>query len=152
MTMRLLLSAVLLTGLAQEARAATGSELYAANCAMCHQANGAGAPGQYPPLKGRIDKIAASAEGKHYLADVLVYGMAARIEAGGASYVGFMPAFKQLPDADIATLLTWLSSLGDSKPAPVIETADIAAVRGKPLSSPAVAKERKALAAVHPLP
>lgn len=147
-----LLSAVLVAGLAHAAHAATGAELYASNCAMCHQANGIGAPGQYPPLKGRIDKIAASAEGKHYLADVLVYGMAGRIDAGGASYVGFMPSFRQLPDPDIAALLSWLASLGDSKPAPVIEAADIAAARANPLSSPAVAKERKALGAVHPLP
>ena len=152
MRTRLLLSGVLLAGFAHVANAATGAELYAANCAMCHQANGVGAPGQYPPLKGRIDKIAATAEGKHYLAEVLVYGMAGRIEAGGASYVGYMPSFKQLPDADIASILTWLSSLGDSKPAPVIEAADIAAVRGQPSSAPVVAKERKALAAVHPLP
>lgn len=156
MRTRLLLSGVLLAGFAHGAHAATGADLYAANCAMCHQADGIGAPGQYPPLKGRIDKIAASAEGKHYLADVLVNGMAGRIEAGGASYVGYMPSFKQLPDADIASILTWLSSLGaslgDSKPAPVIEAADIAAVRSQPLSAPVVAKERKTLAAVHPLP
>ena len=63
-----------------------------------------------------------------------------------------MPSFKQLPDADIASLLTWLSSRGDSKPPPAIEAADIATARGKPMSSPDVAKERKALAAVHPLP
>ncbi len=152
MRMRLLLMGILIAGLAQPAHAATGSELYASNCAMCHQASGVGAPGQYPPLKGRIDKIAASPEGKHYLADLLVYGMVGRIDAGGASYFGYMPAFKQLPDGDIASILTWLSSLGDSKPPPVIDAADITGVRGKPLASPAVASERKALAALHPLP
>lgn len=29
-----------------------GTELYTANCASCHQANGEGVPGAFPPLKG----------------------------------------------------------------------------------------------------
>ncbi len=134
------------------ARAATGQAVYAAQCTVCHQASAAGAPGQYPPLKGRIDKIASSPEGRHYLAEVLVYGMVGRIDAGGSSYVGYMPAFRQLSDADIASVLSWLSALGDTKPAPVLAAADIAGVRGKSISASAVVKERTALAAVHPLP
>lgn len=157
MKIRLALPIVLVAGFAQaahvqSAHAASGADLYAANCSMCHQAGGIGAPGQYPPLKNRIDKIASSSEGKHYLAAVLVNGLVGRIDAGGATYVGYMPAFKQLPDADIAAVLTWLSAQGDSKPPPVLAAADITTVRGQPLSSSAVAKERKALAAVHPLP
>ncbi len=134
------------------AQAATGQAVYAANCTVCHQASAAGAPGQYPPLKGRIDKIASTPEGRHYLSEVLVYGMVGRIEAGGAPYVGYMPSFKQLSDDDIAAVLSWLSSLGDTKPAPVIAAADIAAVRGKSISASAVNHDRAALAAVHPLP
>lgn len=129
-----------------------GADLYATQCSTCHQANGIGVAGSYPPLKGRIDKIAASVEGRHYLADVLVYGMLGRIEANGTSYYGLMPPFKRLPDADIASVLSWLSTLDDSKPPPVISAADIAAVRSKPISLSEVASERKALAALHPLP
>ena len=157
MNARLLLSAVLLGSLACNgdlARAASdhGAEVYAAQCSTCHQANGVGVLRSYPPLKGRIDKIAASPEGRHYLAEVLVYGMLGRIEAGGTTYYGLMPPFKRLPDADIAAALSWLSALGDSKPPPVITAADIAAVRGKPLSLSAVVGERNTLAALHPLP
>ncbi len=129
-----------------------GAALYAAQCSTCHQANGVGVSGSYPPLQGRIDRIAASAEGRHYLADVLVYGMLGRIEAGGTSYYGLMPPFKRLSDADIASVLSWLSALGDSKPPPVIVAADIAGVRDKPLSLAGAVSERKALAALHPLP
>ena len=131
---------------------APGASLYAANCAVCHKANAAGAAGQYPPLAGRIDKIAASASGRQYLADVLVHGMVGHIEAAGASYVGYMPAFRQLSDADTAAILTWLSTLRDSKPSPVIHAAEIHASRDRKLSASAVARERSALSAQHPLP
>ena len=126
--------------------AASGASLYAGNCAACHQSNAAGVPGQYPPLKGRIDKIAASAAGKQYLANVLIHGMVGPIQAEGESYSGYMPPFPQLSDDKIAAILTWLSSSGGGKPAPVIDAADIAASRGRPLSSSDVAKQRGALA------
>ena len=155
--MRIGLAALLIGSvapIASPARAASdhGADLYTAQCSSCHQANGVGLAGSYPPLKGRIDKIAASAEGRHYLADVLVYGMLGRIEAGGTTYYGLMPPFHRLPDADIAAVLSWLSALGDSKPPPALDAADIAAVRGKPLTLAGVVNERKALAALHPLP
>ena len=151
------LSAILIgsvTVIGGPARAAPdqGAALYAAQCSTCHQANGVGVSGSYPPLKGRIDRIAASAEGRHYLADVLVYGMLGRIDADGTSYYGLMPPFKRLSDADIASVLSWLSALGDSKPPPVIGAADIAGVRDKPLSLVGAVSERKALAVLHPLP
>lgn len=153
MRMKCAIAAILFAGSVQAARAADpGEALYNAKCSVCHQAGGIGAPGQYPPLKNRIDKIASSAEGKHYLADLLLYGMVGKIQAGGASYIGYMPSFKQLPDADIATILSWLSSEGDTKPAPVFTADDIAAARAKPISSPDVGKERKSLAQIHPLP
>lgn len=146
----LLLAASIAPGLAQAAP--SGAELYSQQCAACHQADAAGMAGQYPPLKNRIDKIAATPEGVHYLADLLTHGMSGAIEAGGDTYVGYMPAFVQLKDEDIAAILSWVSGLGDSKPPPVIAAADIAAARGRTLTAAGVAQERKALAAQHPLP
>ncbi len=132
--------------------APSGAELYAQNCSSCHQADANGLAGQFPPLKGRVDKIAATAEGRHYLADVLIHGMVGQIQAAGDSYVGYMPAFKQLPDDQIASILTWLSSLGGTKPAPVIAVADLAAARSRTLKPTEVLAERTALDAQHPLP
>ena len=151
---RFLLAGLLFAGSAGIAHAAPdrGAALYADNCSACHKAGGIGAPGRHPPLKNRIDKIAATPEGRHYLADLLLVGMFGRIEAGGASYVGYMPAFRQLKDEDIAAILSWLSAQGDSKPAPVITAADIAAARAKPVSMSAVTAERASLAQRHPLP
>ena len=149
---RTLVLAGLLIAAATGARADSAASLYSANCAACHRADAAGVSSQYPPLKGRIDKIAATAEGRHYLADVLLYGMVGQIEANGAAYVGYMPAFKRLSDTDIAAVLTWLSSLGGSKPPPTISVADVTAARAQPLNAAGVAKQRQALQAAHPLP
>ncbi len=134
------------------ARAASAASLYAGNCAVCHQANAEGVAGQYPPLAGRVDKIAASQAGRQYLADVLVHGMTGQIEAAGQSYVGYMPAFPSLSNDATASILNWLSAKGATKPMPVITAAEIADARGKPLSASAVNQERKAFTAQHPLP
>lgn len=40
------------TGAASQAKEPDGAALYIANCQSCHQANGEGLPGAFPPLKG----------------------------------------------------------------------------------------------------
>lgn len=135
------------------ARAASdGAALFNANCAVCHQAGGVGSPGQFPPLKDRIDKIAGTPEGKTYIADVVLNGLNGPIQAGGSPYVGFMPSLKALSDDDLAAILTYLSALGQTKPAPVFAAADIKTARATPKKAKEVLAERKALDAAHPLP
>ncbi len=150
MTTRLVLLALLIPGAA--AAAPSGAELYTQQCSSCHQANAAGLAGQYPPLKNRVDKIASTPEGRHYLADVLTHGMAGSIQAAGDTYVGYMPAFSHLKDDEIVAVLDWISSLGDSRPPPTLAEADVSAARARTLTAAAVAQERKALDAQHPLP
>ncbi len=134
------------------AAAPSGAELYAQQCSSCHQGDAAGLAGQFPPLKNRVDKIASTPEGRHYLADLLTHGMSGSIQAAGDTYVGYMPAFSHLKDDEIAEILNWVSALGDSKPPQTIAVADIAAARGRSLTAAGVAQERKALDAQHPLP
>jgi len=131
---------------------ADGAKLYGANCGICHQAGAVGVPGQFPPLKGRVDKIASTPEGKAYLADVLNGGLHGMIKAGGGTYVGFMPAFKTLPEDQVAAILTYVASLGDTKPAPVFTADEIKGARAAPKPASAVMAERKALDAAHKLP
>lgn len=145
-----LLAGPLLPAVAQAAP--SGADLYSQNCAACHQADANGVAGQFPPLKNRIDKIAATPEGVRYLADVLTHGMSGAIDIGGDTYVGYMPSFARLKDDDIATILTWLSAQGDSKPPAVIAAADLTAARSHNLTAAGVVAERTALAAQHPLP
>ena len=51
---------------------ATGPQTFSAQCSMCHQPNGAGLPGSFPRLAGRVPVIAGSPGGRRYLAMVLL--------------------------------------------------------------------------------
>lgn len=79
--------------------------LYAARCAACHQASGAGVPGAFPPLAGS-EWLAGN---PRRLAALVLHGVTGPITVKGATYSGAMPAFApQLGDAEIAALLTHL--------------------------------------------
>lgn len=150
--MKRTLAAALFATLSLPAFAAEdGAALYTAQCALCHQGSGGGAPGQYPPLRDRVNRIAATDAGRHYLADLLTNGMAGHITAAGQDYVGYMPSFRQLADAQIAAILNHVISLGSGGPAR-LTPADIAAARARPLDPAAVMAERGALAAKQTLP
>ncbi|MFT8368788.1 c-type cytochrome [Acetobacter papayae] len=125
--------------------------LYGNNCGICHH-GGDGMPGSVPPLVGRIDKIAATPEGRHYLADVLMHGVSGRIMANGQPYNAEMPPFRYLKDEDVASILTWLSARGGRENAPAISPSDIAAARAAAKSAGQVADERDALNRQHPIP
>ncbi|MCG4261993.1 cytochrome c [Acetobacter senegalensis] len=132
--------------------ASDGAAVYNTNCSVCHQAAGAGMPGQFPVLKNRIDKIASSPEGKTYLADVVLNGLHGPIQAGGVTYAGFMPSLKALSDDDIAAVLTYVASLSDSKPSPTITADEVKAARATPKKSSDIQAERNALNAAHSIP
>ena len=148
----LVLGTVLLLPAAAALAAPDGAASYAQQCSGCHQADAAGLAGQFPPLKNRLDKIAATPEGRQYLADVLTHGLAGAIQVGGDTYVGYMPSFARLKDEDIAAILDWISAQGGTNPPPTVAVADLTAARGRTLTAAAVAQVRKALDAQHPLP
>lgn len=93
-----------------------GEKVYAANCAVCHQANGAGVPPAFPPLDG--SKLVAGPAGDHLN----------RVFNGrsGTAMQAFGP---QLSDFDIAAVVTfernsWSNRIGD-----VVQPAQVAALR-----------------------
>ncbi|GBQ82595.1 c-type cytochrome [Asaia krungthepensis] len=137
--------------IASTAHAEDGQAVYNSNCSVCHQAAGAGSPGQFPPLAGRIGKIAATAEGKTYVADVLLNGVHGTIDAAGSSYMGFMPSFKALTDDQLAAVLTYISSI-DTPGAPAFRADEVKAARATPKKAKEILAERKALNDAHPLP
>ncbi|MBO1325813.1 cytochrome c [Acetobacter sp. TBRC 12305] len=125
--------------------------LYGSNCGICHH-GGDGMPGEVPPLVGRLDRIASTAEGRHYLADVLMNGVSGPITANGMRFNAEMPPFRYLPDEDVAAILTWLSQRGQTTPAPEITAADIAQARAVRQSAGKIATERENLDRLHPIP
>jgi len=96
---------------------ARGEKVYASNCAACHQASGKGIPGAFPALD----------------ADVVVLGPKADqigilLNGKGAG----MPAWKQLSDVEIASVITYTRSAWSNQGKgtdPVIQPADITAAR-----------------------
>jgi mono/diheme cytochrome c family protein len=104
--------------------AASGARLYAANCAACHGANGAGVPGAFPGLAG--DPVVTAGSPKEHLAIVL-HGLHGKTIKGTA-YASQMPAFPQLSDNDVAAIIdhertTWGNN------APVVNPDDVKRAR-----------------------
>ncbi|MCQ8278943.1 cytochrome c [Acetobacteraceae bacterium KSS8] len=145
-------AAILAVSCAVAQAAPDGNALFAANCAACHQADASGMAGQFPALKNRVGKIAATPEGKAYLADVLTHGLSGSIDAAGDSISGFMPSFARLSDEQIAAILSAVAAMGDTKPAPSFTVAEIAAARARSLTPAAVNAERATLDGKHKLP
>ncbi len=97
-----------------------GDKVYAANCAVCHQANGKGVPGAFAPLDG-----SAIVNGpKAAQIDVLLNGQKS------GKYPSEMPAWKQLSDSDIAAVITYTRNNWSNKAAEnIVQPAEILAAR-----------------------
>lgn len=107
--------------------AAKGRDLYVANCSACHQANGEGLPGVFPPLKGSgvVNKDDAV---KHI--HVVLGGMQGG-RAGGVVYAAAMPPFAgALSDAEIADIIDYERKSWGNHGTPVT-AAQVAAERGR---------------------
>ncbi len=82
--------------------AARAAQLYTNTCAACHQANGAGLPGAFPPLVKNPAVIDAD-PGTHIRA--ILHGVSGKV-IDGVSYPSPMPPFaEQLSDADVADIV-----------------------------------------------
>jgi mono/diheme cytochrome c family protein len=93
-------------------------------CAGCHQANGRGMPGTFPPLAG--SEIAASAP--EIPIRIVLHGLQGPLTVNGQRFNGTMPAWGQFSDADIAATLTYVrSQWGNSESA--VTPAQVTAVR-----------------------
>ncbi|APD08836.1 MULTISPECIES: cytochrome C-552 [Thermus] len=143
---RTLIALLLLGGLALAQ--ADGAKLYA-QCAGCHQANGQGLPGAFPPLAGHVAEILAKQGGREYLIKVLLWGLQGQIEVKGMKYNGAMPGFNGLKDEEIAALLNHIATAwGDDKKVQGFKpftAAEVKALRDKKLTSQQVLEERKKL-------
>ena len=145
--MKRTLTALLLIGSLALAQA-DGAKLYA-QCAGCHQANGQGIPGAFPPLAGHVAEILSKQGGREYLIKVLLWGLQGQIEVKGMKYNGFMPSFSQLKDEEIAALLNHIATAwGDDKKVKGFKpftAAEVKALREKKLTPQQVLEERKKL-------
>lgn len=83
-----------------------GKKIFAANCATCHQANGLGIAGQYPPLSGSEWVMG----GTKRLGSILLKGLEGPVTVKGQQYgtAVMQPWEKTLSDAKIADVLTYI--------------------------------------------
>ena len=101
-----------------------GVKIYARNCATCHMADGGGVPNLQPALAD--DPVVAGDPSQ--LIRVLLLGPAKVLPANREPYSNTMPAFAQLPDNEIAAVLTYIRQQFASK-APAITSSEVAAQR-----------------------
>ncbi len=126
---------------------ANGAQVYN-NCVGCHQANGAGIPGTFPPLAGHIPQILGVSGGRDWLIQAMLFGLQGQITVRGNSYNGLMPAYPQLSDAEIAAVLNHIATQwGNSFPQGQrpFTAAEVQAQRGKNLSVQQVYQARQQL-------
>ncbi len=83
-----------------------GKQVFIGKCAACHQANGLGLPGVFPPL-AQSEWVKGD---QAILANILLHGIQGQIEVRGISYKGVMPAWNALSDDEIAAVLTYIRS------------------------------------------
>lgn len=115
---------------------ADGAQVYAA-CSGCHQAEGQGLAGAFPPLAGHAPELYRA--DREYLVRVLLYGLAGPIQVEGQTYAGVMPAWAdQLSDEQIAAVLNHIvTAWGNEEALPEdfspYAAGDVAALRGEGL-------------------
>ena len=121
-----------------------GKKIFAANCQTCHQANGEGVPGQYPPLAGSE----FTNGGSRRMAMIVLKGLQGPVKVKGQMYGSavMQPWDKTLTDQKIADVMTYERSEWGNHASPV--TAEqIAALRKELASHPESYSEHDILAA-----
>ena len=88
------------------ANADAGAAVYQKNCMACHQANGQGMAGVFPPLVGNSNITDKPA----YIAETIVKGKSGKVVVNGAEYNGMMPPMAYMSDADIAAVVDYVNN------------------------------------------
>ena len=115
------------TGPVEVDMVALGKRLYSANCLQCHQADGGGVAGNFPPLAGSPWVLGTADRS----ISILLFGLMGEIEVLGNTYNGNMPAFGSLQsDRNIAAILTYVRQEWGNTGTPVTPE-EVAAAREK---------------------
>jgi len=94
----------------KEQRVRAGGVLYNGTCSVCHQQNGEGLAGVFPPL-AKSDYLMAD---RRRAIEIVLNGMTGPVTVNGAPFNSVMPPMSQLNDDEIANILTFtLNSWGN---------------------------------------
>jgi nitrite reductase (NO-forming) len=110
-----------------------GEALFAGTCSTCHQAQGQGMEGVFPPL-AKSDYIAGDPK---RVPTAILHGLVGKVTVNGKEYNSNMPPMNQLTDDEVANISTYvLNSWGN--PGGRVTKEEAAAIRA---SKPANASE-----------
>ena len=108
-----------------------GRDIFSQQCIACHQPNGKGVPGSFPPLVGNRDLFLA----RDFLPRVVLFGMSGKIEVLGQTIDGAMPPLGDLlKDDEIAAVVNYVrGAFGNEKLRPKdmapLDAATVASLR-----------------------
>lgn len=107
------------------ASASDGAVVYNANCSSCHQADGKGVPGAFPPLAGNPTVTGSPAA----VIAIVMNGLQGRVVVNGQTYSGIMPRWKDLlSDEQIASVITYIRSSWKNH-APGVSVSEVQALK-----------------------
>lgn len=106
-----------------------GKRVFTANCMACHQANGQGVPGVYPPLAG--SEFVLKPEHEKHIIKIVLHGLNGPITVKGANFNNAMTPFGGLlKDDQIANVLTYVRSEWGNN-APAVTPEQVSALRAE---------------------
>lgn len=115
--------AVIARALSPAEQIQAGERIYNQSCFACHQANGQGLPGIFPPLAGSDYLMADLDRAIHGV----IHGLQGEIEVNGKKFNQVMPP-QALDDAQIANVMSFVLNSWGNK-APLVPATRVAAVR-----------------------
>lgn len=133
---------------AADAAAVDGAKVFKQQCSACHQVNGKGVAGNFPPLAGNPDLFLS----REFPALVALFGMQGKITTEGKAITSLMPPAGHLSDAQIAAAVNYVrGAWGNDKLEPSglkpIDAKMVAALRKQKLTPKQVHAERAKLKA-----
>lgn len=121
--------------LTKDVQIAAGKQLYLGTCSTCHQADGKGLEGVFPPL-ARSDYLTAD---KRRAIGIVLNGLSGKVTVNGKDYNSVMPPMSQHTDDEIANILTYvLNAFGNSDG--VVTSQEVSEARATTKRPPGAAK------------
>src|SRR5690625_3480726 len=103
---------------AAEVSVSAGDADYKTHCQACHQADGKGLPGAFPPLADN-DHIIGDSD---YLISNILTGLSGELVVNDVTYNGVMPPMSYLTNQEVADIILYvIHTWGDSADAVTVE-------------------------------
>jgi putative membrane-bound dehydrogenase-like protein len=102
-----------------------GRNHYMKSCIECHQADGLGVPGTFPPLAGS-EWVAGD---QKTLLRILLAGLSGSIEVKGVTYNGIMPGHAHVNDEELAAIASYVRFSFADRKEEAIKPEEIKALR-----------------------